>query len=82
MASFSAGSRLQVAYTRRPPGFTRLAAALRMEAWVAFSCATLSGDWRSFRSKVAAQGAQARAGRVHQNAVDLAGQPLDAAVVF
>ena len=50
MASFSAGSRLHVAYTRRPPGFTRLAAALRMEAWVAFSCATLSGDWRSFRS--------------------------------
>lgn len=35
MASFSAGSRLHVAYTRRPPGFTRRAALARIAAFLA-----------------------------------------------
>ena len=50
MASFSAGNRLQVAYTSRPPGLSRRAALSRMACCLALSSATSSGDWRHFRS--------------------------------
>ena len=50
MASFSCGSRLQVAYTRRPPGLGRRAALSRMAVCLATSSASAWGDWRHLRS--------------------------------
>ena len=49
-ASFSAGSRLQVAYTKRPPGLSRRAARRKMAACVAANAGMSLGDRRHFTS--------------------------------
>ena len=50
IASFSSGSTLHVAYTRRPPGFTSVAAAARIDACLAASSATADSGCRHLRS--------------------------------
>ena len=64
---------------RASPGAPRSAGS---RACLTRSSATDCGDWRHFRSGLRRSVPEARARRVDQHAVDLAGQPLDAVVAL
>ena len=80
--SFSCSSRLQVAYTSRPPGLSRRDALCRIDSLQRRHLRNAVRALAPFQVRIAAQGSQARTRRVDQHPVDLAGQPLDAIVAL